>query len=276
MRVFVIDDEEQILQETTELMREASEGAEIRSFHRALAALNAIREGDRPDVVFSDIEMPGISGLEFAVRLKEISPETRIVFTTGYEQYAVEAFRIKAHGYLMKPLTIQALRDELDYVPEIPGQLMDKLVVRCFGYFDVYWQGKPVIFSRRQSKELLAYLIDRRGAACSANEIALALWETEGTEKAEHNRLRVLLSDLRSTLKKIGMEEALIREHRELAVRTDMIDCDYYRMLEGDMDALNAYHGEYMKEYSWAEITNARLEFQSKKQRIESLRNGSV
>ena len=90
------------------------------------------------------------------------------------------------------------------------------------------------------------------------------MWKTEGTEKAEHNRLRVLLSDLRSTLKKIGMEEALIREHRKLAVRSDMIDCDYYRMLEGDMDALNAYHGEYMKEYSWAEITNARLEFQSK------------
>ena len=60
------------------------------------------------------------------------------------------------------------------------------------------------------------------------------------------------------------MEEALIRGHRELAIRTDMIDCDYYRMLEGDMDAVNAYHGEYMKEYSWAELTNARLEFQSK------------
>ena len=264
MRVFVIDDEKQILQETTELMREASESAEIRSFHRAAAALDAIREGDRPDVVFSDIEMPGISGLEFAVRLKTISPETRIVFTTGYEQYAVEAFRIKAHGYLMKPLTIQSLRDELDYVPEMRKTSQDKLIVRCFGYFDVYWRGKPVIFGRKQSKELLAYLIDRRGAACTANEIALALWETEGTEKAEHNRLRVLLSDLRSTLKKIGMEEALIREHRELAVRTDMIDCDYYRLLEGDMDALNAYHGEYMKEYSWAEITNARLEFQSK------------
>ena len=264
MQVFVIDDEEQILQETTELMREASEGAEIRSFHRAAAALDAIREGDRPDVVFSDIEMPGISGLEFAVRLKTISPETRIVFTTGYEQYAVEAFRVKAHGYLMKPLTIQSLRDELDYVPEMRKTSQDKLVVRCFGYFDVYWRGKPVIFGCKQCKELLAYLIDRRGAACTAKEITLALWETEGTEKAEHNRLRVLLSDLRSTLKKIGMEEALIREHRELAIQTDMIDCDYFRMLEGDMDAVNAYHGEYMKEYSWAELTNARLEFQSK------------
>ena len=264
MLIFAIDDEESVLHETADMIREAVPGSEIRSFHRGTAALDAIRQGDRPDVVFSDIEMPGISGLAFAVRLKEISPETRIVFTTGYAQYAVEAFRIKAHGYLLKPLTVQALRDEMAYVPAMRKLPQERLVVRCFGYFDVYWQGKPVIFGRKQSKELLAYLIDRRGAACNGNEIALALWETDGSEKAVHNRLRVLISDLRSTLKEIGMAQALIREHRELAIRTDMVDCDYYRMLEGDMDAVNAYQGEYMKEYSWAEITNARLMFQRK------------
>ena len=259
MLIFAIDDEESVLHENADLIREAAPGSEIRCFHRGTAALDAIRQGDRPDVVFSDIEMPGLSGLAFAVSLKEISPETRIIFTTGYAQYAVEAFRIKAHGYLLKPLSVQALRDELAYVPAMRRPSQDKLVIRCFGYFDVYWQGNPVIFGRKQSKELLAYLIDRRGAACKGNEIALALWEMDGSEKAEHNRLRVLISDLRSTLKKIGMEQALIRERRELAIRTDMVDCDYYRMLEGDMDAVNAYHGEYMKEYSWAEITNARL-----------------
>ena len=145
MLIFAIDDEESVLHETADMIREAVPGSEIRSFHRGTAALDAIRQGDRPDVVFSDIEMPGISGLAFAVRLKEISPETRIVFTTGYAQYAVEAFRIKAHGYLLKPLTVQALRDEMAYVPAMRKLPQERLVVRCFGYFDVYWQGKPVI-----------------------------------------------------------------------------------------------------------------------------------
>ena len=77
----------------------------------------------------------------------------------------------------------------------------------------------------------------------------------------EHNRIRVLINDLKKTLQSIGMEHVLIREHRELAIRKDLIDCDYYRMLEGDMDAVNSYRGEYMMEYSWAEITNVDLNF---------------
>ena len=60
------------------------------------------------------------------------------------------------------------------------------------------------------------------------------------------------------------MDDLLIREHRELAIRRDMVDCDYYRMLDGDMDALNSYRGEYMTEYSWAELTNANLYFRKK------------
>ena len=71
----------------------------------------------------------------------------------------------------------------------------------------------------------------------------------------------MLINDLKKTLQSIGMERVLIREHRELAIRKDLIDCDYYRMLEGDMDAVNSYRGEYMMEYSWAEITNADLRF---------------
>ena len=46
-----------------------------------------------------------------------------------------------------------------------------------------------------------------------------------------------------------------------MAVRRDRVDCDYWRMLEGDPGALNAYRGEYMMEYSWAELTAARLYF---------------
>ena len=59
----------------------------------------------------------------------------------------------------------------------------------------------------------------------------------------------------------IKMEGILIREKRMIAIKRDMIDCDYYRMLGGDVNAVNSYHGEYMKQYSWAEYTNAKLHF---------------
>ena len=57
------------------------------------------------------------------------------------------------------------------------------------------------------------------------------------------------------------MEAVLIRQHQQWAVRQDLLDCDYYRMLAGDMEALNSFRGDYMTRYSWAELTAARLHF---------------
>ena len=262
MLVYVVDDEEFVLKEIAKVVSEACGDAEIMTFLRGEDALSAITPGELPDVVFSDIVMPGISGLEFAEELKKKSPHTRIVFTTAYREYAIEAFRIKAYGYLLKPLSIDDVRGELIGLQDFSGGSSDKLEVKCFGYFDVYLKGKPLIFKRKQSKELLAYLIDRNGAACTSGEIALALWEDEDIDDtAEKNRIRVLISDLKSTLKQIGMDDVLIRDKREVAVKRDMIDCDYYRMLKGDKDVINSYNGEYMNQYGWAETTNGRLSF---------------
>ncbi len=259
MLIFAIDDEENVLEYNREVIEKASGGAQVMTFKRGGAALEAIRRGYLPEVVFTDIEMPGVSGLELAVRIKEISPKTRIIFTTGYEKYAYEAFKVRAHGYLLKPIKEEDIIKELEYVPGRRRQVMDKLEVRCFGHFDVLWQGKPIIFGRKKSKELLAYLIDRDGAACTSGEIALALWQEGGDTRAEQNRIRVLINDLKKTLKGIGMEDVIVREHGETAVRRELVDCDYYRMLEGDTDALSEYHGQYMVEYTWAEIRNADL-----------------
>lgn len=265
MLIFAIDDEPAMLSELHDAIAAAVPGAEIMDFKRAAEVLSAITEqGARPDVVFSDIELPGMDGLNLAVQIKNSAPGAKIVFVTGYSQYALEAFKRHVNGYLMKPVDADMIRTELDAMalplptPEQP----EKLRVRCFGHFEVFWRGKPVVFQRRQSKELLAFLIDREGRACTAEEIAAALWEDDGDLTAAKHRVRNLVSDLRATLRALGLEGLLIRERRQLAVRRDMVDCDYYRMLAGDMTALNAYGGEYMVDYSWAELTSGRLHFQ--------------
>ena len=205
--------------------------------------------------------MPGLSGLEFAVALKTASPNTRVVFVTGYSRYAVEAFRMRVHGYILKPLKKELVETELSYLPQEPEPEPEKLTVRCFGYFEVFWQGKPLRFERRQTKELLAYLVDRRGATCTSEEIIAALFEDEcGVKDAKH-RVRNLANDLKSTLDHIGMSDILIKRRATLAINADKIDCDYYRMLSGDMDAVNAFRGEYMTDYSWAELTAGTLFF---------------
>ena len=260
MLYFVLDDEPEILEEEKEIVAQVHPDADIMTFSRAKQAIDAMTEQELiPDAVFLDIEMPGLTGLEFAARIRTLSPATRVIFVTGYPQYALDAFRVKAQGYLLKPLTAEAVREELSYLPVRyePG----KLEVRCFGHFEVFWEGKPLMFQRKKSKELLTFLIDREGCTCTADEIIQALWEYEGNINASKQWVRNIISDLRNTLKTIGFEELLQREHRQIAIRRDMVDCDYYRMLAGDVSALNAFRGQYMIDYSWAELTSGKLYF---------------
>jgi len=264
MLIYAIDDEPAMLAELHDAIARAEPGAEIMDFETAPEVLAALdRQEKKPDVVFSDIRLPGIDGLSLAVQIKKRAPKAGIVFVTGYAQYALEAYSRHVNGYILKPAEPEKIREELDAlgVPPAFSEPEDKLRVRCFGRFEVFWHGKPVFFQRRQSKELLAFLIDREGHACTAEEIAAALWENDPDIKAVKGRIRLILHDLRVTLAEIGMEDVLIRERRQLAVRRELLDCDYYRLLGGDMSAVNAFSGQYMSDYSWAELTNARLQF---------------
>jgi two-component SAPR family response regulator len=272
MLIFAIDDEKAMLTQLHNAIEQAEPGAQIMDFNRAKAALEAISDkGLKPDVVFSDIEMPGMTGLALAIRIKEMSPETKIIFVTAYSEYALEAYKKHVNGYLLKPVEPEMVREELDALDLKPSEKIggaenngEKLRVRCFGFFEVYHNGEPVVFARAKAKELLAYLIDREGGICTSGEIISVLWEGVEDERSAKHSLRTVISDLRKELALIGMEEVLIREKRQLGIRREMIDCDYYRMLNGDIDALNSYHGEYMNQYSWAELTSARLQFKQK------------
>lgn len=115
MIIFALDDEPLLLRAAERAIREAVPDAEIMSFQHAADALKEVAEnGITPNAVFTDIEMPGMNGLELAARLKTINPRIRIIFTTGYTEYAVEAFRVHAHGYVLKPLEAERVREELE------------------------------------------------------------------------------------------------------------------------------------------------------------------
>lgn len=268
MLIYVIDDEALLAKASERMISETVPEAEVKGFLRASDALGQIEALEEyPDVVFSDIQMPGITGLELAVRLKTLSPNTKVIFVTGYSEYALEAWKVRAHGYIMKPLEPERIREELtflksDQAASDGSEGADRLRVQCFGYFELFYYNEPVHFERRKTKELFAYLIDKRGRECTPEEIAEALWEDESDLKLLKNRIRVLINDLRATLRELNADDVLIRYSGSLAVRTDKVDCDLYRMLDGDMSAVNSFAGEYMKQYSWAELTNGNLYFE--------------
>lgn len=264
MQIFLIDDEASARNSMERVVREARPEAQISVFSRGQAALDAITDdGLRPDVVFTDIQMPGLSGLSLAVKLRTVCPEAKIIFVTGYNEYAVDAYQLHAHGYVMKPLKTERVLEELTHLEQLTPLAVkpETLTVRCFGYFEVFWKGSPLHFQRNQTKELLAYLISRDGAACTNEEISTALWEDEADLRATTNRVRTLYSDLNQTLRQIGIEDALIRHRGSIAVNRDRFDCDFYRMQKGDVDAINSFHGDFMVQYSWAEMTAGMLIF---------------
>lgn len=268
MLIFAIDDEPKMLRLLHSAIQKARPGTEIMDFIDDDSLIAAISEQHRyPDVVFSDIELrSGVNGLELALRIKKLSPKTKIIFVTGYPQYAADAFRMHANGYILKPADPERISEELDYLQleQSRPEPDEKLRVRCFGNFQVFWHGRPLLFRRSKTRELFAFLVDREGAVCSGEEIISALWENDDNIKNAKQYLRALTQDLRSTLAEIGMEEVFVRKHNQWAIRKDLLDCDYYRLLDGESDAVNTYQGEYMTQFSWSELTGARLYYKRK------------
>lgn len=219
-----------------------------------------------PDVVFLEIEMPDMNGLEAAERLKALRPRTNLVFITGYAEYALPAFELYASAFLLKPVTEAQLDKALKNLrypvcrPAPKGER--RLKVRCFGQFEVWCDGKPVTFQRNKTKELFAYMIDRRGALCSTRQLISMLWPQAQGDTSHASQLRVFVADLQATLTKLGFGAVLVRGRGLLGVEASLLDCDYYQYLAGSPEGQRLFRGEYMSQYSFGETTLAGLTFQ--------------
>ena len=255
MLIFALDDEPLQLDVLADAIREAEPSAEVMEFGYAAAAIRAIREnGLRPEAVFSDIEMPGMTGMELARVLKEMSPKTNVVFVTGFRQYAPEACALYPSGYVLKPVDAKRIRAELANL-RFPVADTRRIRVQCFGNFEVFADGKPVAFSRRKSKELLAYLVDRQGAGVSIAEAAAILWEDSPYSRSRQRQMQYVIADMLHSLAAANADAIVIRQRNALSVDASKFDCDLLSFLAGDAGAVNAYRGEYMAQYSWAECS---------------------
>jgi len=133
------------------------------------------------------------------------------------------------------------------------------LQVQTFGNFEVFYMGKPVIFNRNKSKELLAYLVDRRGASVTTAEACGILWEDKEYDFSLQRQFQTVVSDLMKALQKCNCTHIIYRKRNCLCINTSDVDCDVYRLMDGDESVMAQYRGEYMSNYSWAEITAGYL-----------------
>lgn len=261
MRILAVDDKAMPRKVLVRAVEQAAPDAEVVACASAAEAL-AAPDVAAFDVAFVDIDMPGMNGIELALQLKKLNPRVNIVFATGFGEYMADAFAMHSSGYLMKPVTAADVARELQDLRFPPAAPADgkKLFVRCFGDFEVFADGHAVSFGRAKTKELLAFLVDRRGSVVSMRDIEAVLWEKppHGTS-VSGSYLRTLASDLRHSLEECGFGDILVKRRGELGVDATKFTCDYYDYLNGDPSAINRWRGEYMSQYSWAESTKAAL-----------------
>ena len=256
MKAIAVDDEICMLETLQEAVSASSDIQTVAAFSSCSAAL-AYASENPVDMAFLDINMRGIGGLGLAEKLLELQPRCKIVFCTGYQEYAVSAFQLHVSGYLMKPITAEAVQKEIYHIKGVKAT--EKLLsINCFGNFEVLHNGEILPFKRKKAKELLAVLVDRNGAGMTAKQICAILFpdDTDDTKNAAY--LRQLVLDLKNTLKSIHAEDVLRHDTPYYRINTNLIRCDYLSFLEtGKPD----FHGEYMTQYSWAEATCAMLQF---------------
>lgn len=125
MLIFAIDDEPKALRDLHNAIVKAAPEAEIMDFSLAATVLRTMEAGLRPDIVFSDIRMPGIDGMMLAKRLKQTSPTTGIVFVSAFTKYAYEAMKLHVDGYVMKPAQADRIWEEI-------GEIVSRNAMRNF------------------------------------------------------------------------------------------------------------------------------------------------
>lgn len=255
MRAISVDDEKFILEDFVEMLENMPEIDEVKGFTDADEAYEYVKN-NHVDVAFLDIHMRGIGGIELAGMIKEVDANINIVFLTAYSEYSMDAMKLHASGYLLKPVCEEDVRKELSDLRNPVVEKQKRLKAQCFGNFELYIDNVPCTFKYAKTKELLAYLIDRRGAYVSNGEILSTLWEDREVTISLENYLRNLIGDLRSILKSVDMESAILKKKGMIAIHTDAFDCDYYKWLEGDR---SSFVGEYMSQYSWSEYTLAGI-----------------
>lgn len=254
MKIIAVDDEKISLDSLVSAIMAIVTEDEVVSFRYPEDALEYVKENSC-DIAFLDVEMAEMSGIELAEELKKYNSEINIVFCTGYGSYRDAAFDLHASGYLMKPITAEKVKRELENLRR-PIFEKKRLKIQTFGNFEVYLDGKPLNFKYRRTKEIFAYLIDRVGAMCTVGEIIGILFEDESGREDYFQKLR---RDLLSTLEEVGCEGAIVHKRGMLGAVISEVQCDYYDCLSKKKDFSTCYFGEYMSQYSFAEYTNAQL-----------------
>ncbi len=214
-----IDDQPEI----TMLMRRMLTSIDPGGIHMTASDINEARDllTDDVQIIFLDIEMPGLNGIDFAKELQKRYKKLNVIFVTGHPEYAVEAFQTYPSDFIVKPVIEKDILRAVEHlrIPLEKPKMLLKVICSPFG---VFVKDKSFDFRRDRTMELFAYLVYKNGMFCSNNEIISILW---GDSSDKQGHLRQLILDMRECLREIGGEFIIIKKYGKIGIDMSSIEC---------------------------------------------------
>lgn len=230
IRIAAVDDEIHVLERFERMVLLNKELELCGLFETGEQLLDYLKEHPL-DAVFLDIEMPGIKGLQLSQQILDLSENIDIIFITAFNEYAVEAFELQAMDYLMKPLTEERLGKTVRRLLKTKSTDVKpvKPFIKCFGDFEVFLNGEPMVWKSSKAKEILAFLIHKNGIPVNWEKIADVVWPDYDYEKAQTN-FHANTYLLRKRLAKEGISHIMENGRGNYKVVTDKVSCELYQL----------------------------------------------
>lgn len=284
MKAILVDDEQLALELMGHHLNEIGNINVIGKYLNPLKAKEAILESS-VDVVFLDINLPEVTGLELAEILLEHKPNLVIVFVTAYNEYAVEAFELNALDYVVKPVRIDRLKRTVSRVEQLlkaqvktikPKQkTLHVNVGRQLMIGNALGEFEKVSWRTARARELFLFLLFNHGQFIRKSLLIEQFWPDFNSDKA-YSQLYSTIYLIRKTLLKFGdhFEIKNTTEGYQFTLKDVVIDLkEWERQLENAPpldtksitlyeEIMGLYTGAYLLDYDylWAEAERYRLE----------------
>ncbi len=286
MRVILVDDERLALRLLKKMLESDIGGMEVVGMYTD--PLEVIDEATQlqPDIVFLDIHMPGMGGLKLAELLQESVPSVRIVFVTGFDRYAIDAFTLNAMDYIMKPIQLERLKktmarfDNYNEMKADNDSIAARPFIQCFNQiqFQLHDEiSQNMKWRTGKAQELFAYLLHHHDRVIDKETLIEVLWSEYDTPRGIQY-LYTTIYHIRQTLKSNGLNTVLITSRGlenayRLTIGDARIDTEEWEAnilallplslhtVEEYEQALEHYKGDYLGDYPylWAEPERERL-----------------
>ncbi|MBO9610298.1 MAG: response regulator [Paenibacillaceae bacterium] len=288
MRAVLVDDEKPALLQLERLILADGRMDVIGKYTSAKTCIERL-EIDQPDILFLDISMPGMNGLEVVERMRQVNGDLPFVYVTAHSAYAIEAFGLNALDYLLKPVTSKRLTQTLDRIQHYWNRTMihasapGKKQILCFGQLEFVMRinrHKPPKWRTLKAKELFAYLLHHSGQWVAKERLLETLWPDLEYDKAV-THLHTSVYQVRNVLKKWGSQAVVGYAHDSYCLeQVDWTtDVEAFEQLMGTIGGgqeltresreaydrkLALYRGDYLDhhDFPWAVARRSKLQKQ--------------